>query len=172
MVYVEDSATNALRSYLWKLLESNLGWSKDDYNGVVPIIPIAQEPELKDTGRPFVVYNSSQHEANHLYVLKSEEVGLYIYAPTVGEANRIAKLIADTFDRQDEAADDVNSWLNTEQAGRNKNRNIAFTSIKTDLIDRADATDNEGGYVAALVLLEAKYLTENNTIVTTGFTYP
>ena len=170
--YEHDSATNALRSYIWKLLEANLGWKKEDYKGMVPIFPISQEPEPKEIGRAFLVFNSSLHSPEHLYVLKTESIGYTIYASTANEAEKIARLLADTFDRQDEAADDVNQWLNTEAAATGKHRNISFATIKTTMIDNVDAADNEGGYVASLVVLEVRYVNQNNTITTADFTYP
>ena len=170
--YKDNNAANALRSYVWKLLEANLGWTKDDYKGLVPIFPLSQEPEPKEIGKAFLVYNSSQRPAEHLYVQKCETIGYSIYANTVADLNTITTLLQDTFDRQDDAAADVNQWLDTEQQATGISRGISFGSIKTILVDRSDPADNEGGYVSSLVMVEAKYVTQNNTITTADFTYP
>lgn len=170
--YKNNNATYALNSYVWKLLEANLGWKKSDYNGLIPIIPLSQQPELMETGRPFIVYSSNLYPSTHLYALKSESVAYTIYATSVAEANNIAGLLTNVFERQDEAADDVNQWLKTEQAGRNVSRNISFGTIKNSMAQKAEPTEEEGGFVAAFVLLETKYTeTPNPTLTTRDFIY-
>lgn len=171
MMYKMNNAAYALNSYIWKLLEANLEWNKESYNGLVPIVPLAQQPELMQSGKPFLVYGSTDHPAGHLYALKSIGVAYTIYATTVNEANTIATLLVDTFERQDEAADDVNAWLNTEAAGRGSSRGISFGTIKTNMAQKAEPADEEGGYVASFVLLEARYTAPNNTLTTKDFFY-
>jgi hypothetical protein len=171
MTYKMNNAAYALNSYIWKLLEANLEWKKNDYNGLVPIIPLAQQPELMQTGRPFLVYGATDHPSTHLYSLKSMGIAYTIYATTVSEANTIASLLVDTFERQDIAADDVNSWLNTEAAGRGTSRGISFGTIKTAMAQKAEPADEEGGLVASFVLLEARYTAPNNTLTTKDFLY-
>lgn len=169
--YKMKNAPYALNSYIWKLLEANLEWNKENYNGLVPIVPLAQQPELMETGRPFLVYGSNTHPPEHLYALKSESIAYTIYAPTANEANVVVSLLVDTFERQDEAAADVNQWLNTEGIATGIPRGISFGTIKTSMSQKAEPADEEGGYVASFVLLEARYTAPNNTITTTDFVY-
>lgn len=170
-MYENSPAEYGLNSYLWKLLQANLGWSKTSYNGAVPIIPISQQPELKQSGKPFIVYGVAQHPAEHLYALKRDSVSYTIYADNSTEANKIVNLISDVFDRQDEAAADVNTWLGVEQAGRNKSRNLSFASIRTVMVEKATPSEEEGGLVSALVMLEVRYTNTSFTAQTSGFTY-
>lgn len=170
-MYKNNSAVYALNSYLWKLLEANLEWTKADYNGLVPIAPLAQQPELMQTGKPFIIYGSSNHPAGHLYSLDSDSIAYTIYAVTVTEANKIAQLMVDTFKRQDDAAADVNQWLDTEAAGRGTTRGISFGSIKTSMAQKAEEAESEGGFVASFVLLEARYVSNNSTLTTRDFFY-
>lgn len=172
MTYKNNNATSALNSYVWKLLESNLGWTKSNYKGIVPIVPLAQQPELLQIGRAFLVYGSNSQQATHLYALKGESVAYTIYATTVVEANKIAQLLTDAFERQDVAAADVNDWLYTEQQATGNNRGVSFGSIRTTLAQKAEPADEEGGFVASFVLLDVRYTAPNPTIVTTDFTYP
>lgn len=169
MTYENKDAVYALNSYTWKLLEANLGWEK--WKELPPIIPVAQQPELLQSGKAFLVYGSARHPAEHLYALVKEAVSYTIYATSSTEVNKIANLLADTFERQDEAADDVNSWLVTEDPHRSSPRGISFGSIRTMMVEKATPADEEGGYVAGLVMLEMKYTKQNNTIQTSGFTY-
>lgn len=171
MVYLDKNATYALNSYVWKLLEANLGWEKSSYKGATPIIPTAQQPELMETGNTFLVYGSAVHPAEHLYALRRESVSYVIYGPSSTEVNKVINLLVDTFERQDEAAADVNDWLDAEAEGRGYARNISFGTIREVLTERAEPADEEGGYVAGTIMLELKYTVNNQTVVTSGFTY-
>lgn len=170
--YKEKNAVYALNSYVWKLVEANLGWKR--YQGLIPIVPVAQQPELMQSGRAFIVYGSAFHPPGHLYQMKKEAVSYMIYAPNSTEVNRIVNLLFDTFQRQDEAAADVNDWLVEE--GKHKqggHRGVHFAIVKSTMAEKAeDAPDEEGGYAAGMVLVEMHYTEDtNDTIQTSGFTY-
>lgn len=173
MAYKDKNATYALNSYTWKLLEANLGWTR--WNGVPPIIPIAQQPEIMQSGKAFIVYGSAFHPPAHLYQHKKEAVSYMVYATSSTEVNRIVELLFDTFERQDVAAADVNDWLAEEAkpGNRGSHRGVYFTSVKSTMAEKAeDAPDEEGGYAAGMVLVEMYYTEDpNDTIQTTGFTY-
>lgn len=170
MTYEDKNAAYALNSYLWKLLEANLGWTK--VNGLTPIIPVAQQPELMQSGEPFIVYGSAIHQPQHLYVMRKEAVSYMIYATTVGKINETVDLLVEAFERQDEAAIDVNEWLDTEAAGRGEHRGVYFSTIRVTMAEKAeDAAEEEGGYVVGLVMLETRYTKDSGGIQTTGFTY-
>jgi hypothetical protein len=166
------NAVYALNSYLWKLIEANLGWKKSDYGTAQPIIPSAQQPELVATGNPFIVYGSAIQPVSHLYALRTESVSYNVYSESSTEANAVINLFMETFERQDEAARDVNEWLAVEGMQRpGGKRNVSFTSIKPTLSERAEAADTEGGYVAGFIMMEINYILEARTVQTTGFTY-
>jgi hypothetical protein len=170
-----QNAVYALNSYIWKLLEANLGWDKADYTNRTPIIPVSQQPEFLQTARPFLVYGSALHPAEHLYSLKKEAVSYMIYSKSATEVNRIVDLLNETFARQDDAAEDVNNWLAVEGTPGNRAtaRRVHFGTIRAIMAEKAeDAPESEGGYAAGLVLVEAKYTVDDSNIITSGFTYP
>lgn len=170
MTYEEKNAVYALNSYTWKLLEANLSWTR--WNGVPPIIPVQQQPEIMQSGKPFIVYGSAIHPPEHLHALNKEAVAYMVYATTATEVNKICNLLSETFRRQDESADDVNDWLVIEAGSRTGgHRGVHFATVKTMMVEKAEnAAEEEGGYFAALVLIEAKYTIDSGVIQTTGFT--
>jgi hypothetical protein len=169
MTYKESNAAYALRSYVWKLLRVNLGWDQNDY-GLVPIITLAQQPEVMQSGKPFLVYGSAFYSPNHLYALRGESISFNIFSTDVDEANTIANLLMDTFERQDESASDVNDWIDLEREN-GKDRNVSFATINAVLVEKAVPSDDEGGFVSALVMLDTKYTSER-TPVTQFIDYP
>jgi hypothetical protein len=168
----EGMAVYGINSYVWKLLEKNLGWKKENYTNGTPIIPSAQQPELMAGKAPFLVYGSAVRTPGHLYVHREESLAYNVYATTSTEVNKIISLLSETFDRQDEAAADVNEWLDVEARGRGYRRNLSFTTIKTTLSERAEPADEEAGRVSGFILLEYKFIAGDTGIVTDGFTYP
>lgn len=161
MTYVNPNVSKALNSYTWQLLKTNLGYTDEDYRGVSPIIPTQQQPEIMEIGKPFIVFGTSRHQSDHLYALRAGAVAYNIYATKVVDVNRIANLIAETFERQDDAAADVNYWLHQTDFS-----DISFGSIRTKMVQEAEPTDEEGGMYSALVILEIKYTFDNPTLVT------
>lgn len=168
--YKGKQAVYAINSYVWKLLEANLGWER--WKGIPPIIPVQQQPEIMQSGKAFMVYGSAIHPPTHLYQHKKSAVSYMIYAPSSTEVNNIVQLLSDVFERQDWAAHDVNDWLSTEAESRESgHRGVYFTTISSTMAEKAeDPADQEGGYSAGMVMLEMKYTTDPSTAVTSGFT--
>lgn len=167
MTYKAKSAVYALNSYTWQVLKANLGWT--EYGGTPLIIPDAQQPELMQSGKPFIVYGSAFQPAMHLYALNTESIAYSIYGTSSTEVNNVANLLYEVFKRQDDAAADVNDWLATEAATRaGGHRGITFGTIRTVMVEKAEAADQEAGFVSALVMLEARYVVnEPESIITT-----
>lgn len=164
MTYKANNAVYALNSYVWKLLQANLGWTT---SGQPPIKPTQQQPEMMQAGTAFLVYGSSNQNPGHNYALRKESVVYTIYAPSSTEANNVVNLLVEAFERQDEAAADVNQHLHLE----GKNRGVSFGSVEATGSIHAEPADEEGGFVEGLVMLEIIY-TVQSTAQTTGFTYP
>lgn len=173
MTYVDwqSNVTYALNTYVWALLQANLGITTDDYEGAIPIIPRQQQPEFMQLGKPFLVYGSSIHPTTTFFGTRKETVAYNIYAPDEDGANTIAGLIVAALERQDDAARDVNDHLDKMRVALNwAVMPLTFGSIKLALASKAEPADDEGGFVSSLVMLECLY-TCDPVIQTTGFTY-
>lgn len=168
------SAAYALNDYTWKLLEHNLNWTKvtppNMTASAVPIIPLSQQPEFMQTKKAFLIYSSSVQPSAYLYAHRVETIGYTVFASTVTEVNKTLDVLLGAFERQDEAARDVNEWLAVQRAGGGKNRTVMFTSIRNQFVQKATPAEQEGGYIGGTILLECKYI-EKFEPVTTGFTY-
>lgn len=164
------SSAYALNSYTWKLLEVNLKWKKSDYSGAVPIIPLSQQPEFMSTKKPFIVYSMSTQPSSYLYVHRVDTVGYTVFGTTVGQVNDALDLLLTAFERQDEAAADVNEWLAVERAATGRDRKIMFTSIRNQFIQKAVPAESEGGLIGGTILMECKYISRKSA-QTSDFTY-
>lgn len=155
MTWKGKSAVYALNKYTWALLKENLGWT--EFQGVPRIIPIAQQPELMQDGKTFIVYGSAFQPPNHLYALNTESIAYTIYGTSATEVDNVANMLYEVFKRQDEAAADVNAFANS---------GVSFGSVRCVMTANAEPADQEGGFVSALVMLEVKYTVDQPPIVT------
>lgn len=174
-MYAEHNEGNmayAMKSYVWKLLQVNLGWKSSDYQGAIPIIPNAQQPEFVRMGKPFLTYGSADQPVGHLYVHRTASLAYNIYSTKPDEVVKTVNLLTETLSRQDDSAKDINEWLDKEAAGRNVDRNVWITSTRTMMSETPEPTDAEGGLVAGYVLLTVQYIMDDTDIQTAGFTYP
>lgn len=170
--YEVNSAAYALNSYTWKLLEANLGWKKN--NNMVPIIPVAQQPELMDAGSSFIVYGASKPTPQHLYVLERQTLVYRVFSESSTEVNKVTELLFETFQRQDEAAADVNQHLDDEvfpDGGRTKRRGVYFATIRSYAVQDEEPAESEGGYSSASIVIELTFTRDDTNIKTSGFTY-
>lgn len=169
--YIDNNAVYALNSYLWKLLEANMGWKKADYKNAVPIIPAGQQPEFQDIGKTFLVYGSAINKPGHLFAIRTESVTYAIIGVSSTEVNKVINLMATAFERQDEAAADVNSWLEVEENHTNKSRGISFKSVNIIMTERAEPAESEGGFVTGTIMLNTSYTVDTSSVKTSNFTY-
>lgn len=173
-----SNAIYALNSYVWKLLEVNLGWNISDYKQGRPILPAAQQPEFTNVGKTFLVYNSAINPS--IYPLRSETMAYTIYSPSTTAADAVVNLLTDAFEREDEAATDVNDWLDIERNGvlasdqEDPNlRRVSFQSVRSTMGEKSNPPDQEGGWYSAVVMIDLMYNDHGDTgIQTRGFTYP
>lgn len=165
------SAVYALNSYTWKLLEANLGWKKHD--GMVPIIPLAQQPELMEAGTSFIVYGASRPSAQHLYALERQTVVYNIFSESSTTADKVAELLYQAFMRQDDAAADVNDHLanEVEKGKRAKHRGVHFATIRSYAVQDQEPSEYEGGYSKISVVVEMVFTRDDTGIKTTDFDY-
>ncbi len=163
----KSNASYALNSYVSKLLEVNMGFDTASYNGGRFIVPLAQQPELLQTGQPFLTYGSSVHAPGHNYALRKEAIAYSIWATSSTKVNAIVQLLVDCFERQDEAAADVNEWLGMSTIPF---EGITFGSVKLEMTENANPPDQEGGFVQGFVLLTMTYTVVNDSAQFSGFT--
>lgn len=172
----DNNVVNALNSYVWKLLQVNLGWTKTDFQGSNPIIPAAQMPEFNDNGHDYIVYSSTANPSGPLWAIKSETVAYTIYSNSTTSADAVVNMLHSALERMDESAADINNWIDQERAhngetSQNLTRAVSFMSVWATVAEKAgNPSDEQGGQVASTILLNVLY-TEHNNVVT-RFQYP
>lgn len=150
-----------LRSYIWKILKKNTDMDELDYTddpvnnpgGLVPIVPLAEAPEINQFDKPYIVYGYSESPPNDLWVKRRGNMALVVYSTNFRELTQIVNTIAYTFDRADEAARDVNEYTSTIPAFVG----LRFGTIQVSFVEGGSPEETEGGRQSAAVNIRYEY---------------
>lgn len=142
---------NLVRLFAWEVLEAN-GLMKP-LGGRLPIVPLSEEPELKDYSDPYIVYGYAVDASRDLYAHQSGVVSFVVYSNTVSEVNSITNLLNEVFKRGDETARAVNNF--TTEKGY---IGIRFTTFYVGAIDNPEPRTQEGGRINAAVSISFSYI--------------
>lgn len=107
----ELAGTHALRQYLWKQLQVELGWTAADYGGLTPITTPEQQPEFNNFNKPYIVYSFGKKPGTNLYLLEGETAAFTVYSQSTSDINRVLNLFDTKLDKRDEAAAEINAFL-------------------------------------------------------------
>jgi hypothetical protein len=170
---VKYSPIYLLRSYVWAVLKANTDMKESDYGGLVPIVPLAEQPELTQYSRPFITYGYTLSATGRLPAIKRGSMSFVVYSANFGELTKVTNIIEHALGRTDESARDVNYYKAT-QAG--VFQGIRFAEIHTSLVEGGSPPVTEGGRQSAVVNVSFTYFidVDVNTISPpfTGTVFP
>ena len=148
----EQSAIHGINTYVWHMLELNLGWEL--IRGMVPIFPAQQQPEPVESEQPFIVYNWTIASPWVTFELQTEQAAYVIYG-TNSEVVRAMNLIVDRLRRYDWSAQDVNAYIS--QSGTDEAKKFDYKHIHVMNATSPDAAASEGGRSAGIVMIRYEF---------------
>ena len=163
-------AAHLLRLYVWEMLDANNAIStittKDRETGEdivwIPIIPVEDEPELRDSEKAYIIYGWSENDERGDEEVSRGNVAFRIIAEDTNQLSHITSVLSKGMDNEDETANSVNHWsTNYNDADL---VGIRFTWIKTVLIESADPASEEGGEVEGNVMVGYRYVSSQEVI--------
>lgn len=147
------AAISGINSYLWSNIQSELGW--ETVRGLVPIISPQQEPELKNTKKPFIVFTWSFSNQDVYIERYTEKAGYLIYSEDVRDVVRGMNLIIDLFRRFNLSAEDVNDYIYS--SGTDWQKEYEYKCIEVMTASGPEPIDSEGGTYEASVTIDYTY---------------
>lgn len=148
----------AINNYVWKLLQTRLGWSAADYNGLTPIIPGAREPEFAAYNKPYITYGYSAETDGDDWFLPREVLVYTVYAKDADDVNAAVKLLSNALRRKDESANDVNYWIHSAQnPAAEEFDGVTFGYLALINSEGPGPEATEGGAVDGLVAIRYSY---------------
>lgn len=146
------SAAHVVRGFLLSKLNSELGWTK--VNGLDPIIPLQQEPEMTNSDKPFIVYSYSTVTYGTMWEMCVDNIAFSVYSNNENDIISAMNLIIDLFKRADWSADDVNSFVSASPVAKFKPFDFKTIMVTAS---SSDGGSQEGGRKSGFVSIRAEY---------------
>lgn len=145
-----------LIDYIWAVLKKNTDMKESDYEGLVPIVPLSEAPELTQYAKPFIVYGYAESPSHDLWVRRSGNMAFVIYADNFHQLSKITNVISNAFDRADESARDVNVYTSTVPGFIG----LRFGAIQLSYVEGGSPEETEGGRVSSAVNIRYEYFVD------------
>ena len=167
-----------LRQYTWALLKYNdklivnsspqqrETWDELNYGGLIPIVPLSDEPELNDFDGPHIVYGYTGDTSGDAFWQRSGTMTFAIYDDNFRRLGRTLNVLETAFSRADHAAHDVNRFCSAFSTYDLKG--IRFGCIYIGFMEGGIPETQEGGRQSALFNIRFDYFVDYN--VTTELT--
>lgn len=143
-----------IRLYLWEILRENE--ALELVSGKVPIIPLEDEPELSDAGKPYAIYGYSENEAIGIDAIRRGTFAFRVIATTSGQLDRIQSIVGRAFEDCDIATEGLNRF--STQFGTGELVGIRFTYAKTSYVMSAEPSETEAGPVEGVITIAYSYI--------------
>jgi len=155
MINTTVSPAYLLRSYAWEVLKANDPdtWDESKYGGLVPIVPVAEEPELEEFAGPHIVYGYALDGTGSLYARNGGSVTFAVYDQNFRRLTKTLTILQAAFERQDESARDVNNYTSSHP----QFIGIRFGYISVGFVEGGTPENTEGGRQSALVNIRFEY---------------
>lgn len=165
MITYKILPAHIIRLYVWELLQQEIGMEKA--NGLVPILPVEDEPKVADANVPYAIYGFSESEAGNMHVIRNGIFSLRVVAGTLVKLGEIINTVSLGFESPDITTEALNHFANNYQNGLLQG--IRFTSVKTGYIEGGEASESEGGEVDGVINISYEYINNMETPVVGDF---
>jgi hypothetical protein len=139
----ELSPIYGLRFYMWQVLKANMPtiWDEDKYGGLVPVVPLAEEPDLAEFSGPKIVYEYTILPTPNTPYRGFGSMSFAVSDTNFRRLTHTLNVIEKAFNRFDESARDINGYLaTTPLVGQ-----LAFGYTEVSFVDGGTPASNEGG---------------------------
>lgn len=167
-----------LRQYAWALLKYNdkivansspqkrETWDELNYGGLVPIVPLGDEPELNDFEGPHIVYGYTGDTTGDTYFVSSGTMTFAVYDNNFRRLSRTLNVLHTALSRADASAHDVNRFCSAFTQYDLKG--LRFGCIEIGFVEGGIPETTEGGRQSGLINIRFDYFADYN--VTTELT--
>lgn len=155
-----------LIDYAYAVLNANdpTVWDKTKYEGLIPIIPLNEEPEFSEFPGPRIIYEYAMAARGSAVYRGRGSVTFAIRDNNFRRLTRAMNILGESFNREDESARDVNHFVHS-LATRPLNPvpfNVSFGHISVSFQESGTPEEEEGGMMTGVVSIVFDYFTEYN----------
>lgn len=170
MTNFEVAPVYVLRRYAWGVLKTNDPgtWDESKYGGLVPIVPLNEEPELAEYDGPRIVYDYTHNETGTTYFRGRGTMTFAIRDHNFRRMTKTLNMLQAAFERHDESARDVNDfteWLAQRDVNGNATGvdfDVSFGFIRVGFVESGTPEEEEGGMMVAIISITYDYYLTHN----------
>ena len=137
----------------------------NDGKGLVPIVPLGEEPELDKFNKPYLVYGYAESSYGESSGRTVGNIMFAIYSTTFDELSQVANVIGKAFE-PDDAAENINAYTSTIPAFIG----IRFGNVQLTTIEGGTPEETPGGRMSAVVNIRYEYYADYS-LITSFATY-
>jgi len=155
-----------LRLYIWDLFKNNTGLQ--EVNGLVPIVPIEDEPKLEQSGQTYFVYGFAESQSGPFQEIKRGIFSLRYSTQNFSTVGEITTTISRAFENSDHASKQVNLWSSNyggdsvtdplRGSADNPFIGIRFTSLEVTYTEGGEPPDSEGAPIEGIINIGYNYI--------------
>ena len=151
-----------LRAYIWNLLKNNTDMTESDYpDNMVPIIPVSDDRKLAEHGKPYIVYGYAfDPTVAGRGIIERGSMSLAVISDDFAEIGRILNVLRTTFNREDEAAKDVNEFTSTVP----QFIGVRFGTLGVGFMEGPSPETTEGGRQSAVINIRFECYADYNIV--------
>lgn len=164
MTAITVAPVYVLIDYAYAVLNANDPevWDKTKYEGLIPIVPLNEEPELSEFSGPRIIYEFSNQETGSMHFRGRGSMTFAIRDHNYRRLTRAMNILQESLGRFDESARDVNEFTD---ALRNRVINpvdfdISFGHIRVSFAESGTPEEEEGGMMVGVVNVSYSYFVE------------
>ncbi len=162
----------ALRFYAWELLKRNMDdvWDEDNYGGMIPIVPLAEEADLAEFSGPKIVYEYTVLDTGSQSYRGRGSFSMAVLDTNFRRLTETLNVLEAGFGRLDESARDINAFLNggynsTLVASPNILKGqVAFGYTNVSFVDGGTPETSEGGNQVGVINIRFDYFVDYNVV--------
>lgn len=145
--------SHILRLYVWEVLKQE--GAMQEVNGLIPILPVEDEPKVADSQMAYAIYGYSENDAPFEQI-REGVFSLRVIAPKFAQLGHIINTVARAFESSDISTEAVNRYSSKFPNGALEG--IRFTRTKTTYIEGGEAGESEGGPMDGVVNITYRYI--------------
>jgi hypothetical protein len=164
MTSITVAPVYVLIDYAFAVLNANdpNTWNRANYDGLLPIVPLNEEPELTEFDGPRVIYEYSLNDTGTTPFRGRGSVTFAVRDNNYRRLTRAMNIMGESFGRLDETAADINDW-----ADRLKDRpvdpvdfDISFGYVRQAFAESGTPAEEEEGPMVGIVSIAFDYFVE------------
>lgn len=143
------------------LAADNPDWNKSNYDGLIPIVPLNEEPELTEfDDKPRAIYEYTMSQRGTTYFRGQGAVSLAVRDTNYRRLTRSLNVLDNALGRMDESARDVNAFVDYVKTNRAVNFDVSFGNIRLTFIESGTPETEEGGPQVGVINVAFDYFVE------------